>query len=200
MALSEEQRLNMKKRREKIRDQAITLFSEQGFEGTTIKQVAEAAEVSFGSVFTYFEDKQQLFYAAVVEPLDDFSAEVLDFNPYAEDLIGELKRTIHHHVHIFAGIKNYLTLVVQVVGQSHRFPEPFEQLDQFHDQLREKICGLIINGQEKGLLIKQDPIPVATLYTSLLIGIRLNNTDSRFNKMWDKYTEPMLQLFGPIKA
>lgn len=199
MALSEEQRLNMEKRRENIRDSAITLFALEGYEGTTIKNIAEAAGVSYGNVFNYFEDKQQLFLAAVVDPLEEFSEQVLDFNPDAEDSIAELKETIAKHIKLFSRIKNYLTIVVQVVGQPHRFPEPFEHIDRFHDVLREKVCKLIKNGQNKGLLIQQDPMSVATLYTSLLIGIRLNNTDTRYNQMWKQYIPPVLQLFGPMK-
>lgn len=199
MALSQEQRLNMKRRRENIRDSAIALFASEGYEGTTIKKIAEAAGVSFGNVFTYFEDKQQLFFASVVEPLEAFSEQILDFNPDAADPIGELKKTIGEHVSLFSRFQSYLTLVVQVIGQPHRFPEPFKQLDQFHDRLRNKICKLIMNGQNKGVLINQEPMPVATLYTSLLIGIRLNSTDTRYSEMWEQHISPVLQLFGPIK-
>src|SRR5690625_1525064 len=200
MALSEEQKMNMKKRRENILDSAITLFASEGYEGTTIKKVAASAGVSFGNVFTYFEDKQQLFFASVVEPLEDFSGQILDFDPNAEDPITELKETIAKHVALFSSVKNYLMLVVQVVGQPHRFPAPFEHLDQFHNRFRNKICKLIMNGQTKGLLIKQEPMPVATLYTSLLIGIRLNNTDTRYSRMWEMYIPPLLHLFGPTNT
>ncbi|GGB32476.1 TetR family transcriptional regulator [Virgibacillus dakarensis] len=198
MPLSEEQRLNMIKKRQKILDSAITLFASEGYEGTTIKKIAESAEVSFGNVFTYFKDKEQLFLASVVEPLGTFSEQVLDFNTDAEDPLVELQEMVTKHIQLFAGVKSYLTLVAQVVGQPHRYPAAFEQLDQFHDQLREKISCLIKNGQHKGVLMKQDTMPVATLYTSLLIGIRLNNTDTRYSKIWDQYISPALQLFGPI--
>ncbi|MEN1970415.1 TetR/AcrR family transcriptional regulator [Lentibacillus sp. N15] len=199
MPLSEEQRLNMIKRREKILDCAIHLFASEGYEATTIKKIAESAEVSFGSVFTYFKDKEQLFLASVVEPLKTFSEQVLDFNASTQEPLVELKEMVSKHIQLFAEVKSYLTLVVQVVGQPHRYPAAFEQLDQFHDQLREKISRLIENGQQKGLLIKQEPMPVATVYTSLLIGIRLNNTDARYSQIWDQYIPPVLQLFGPIR-
>ncbi|MFD2043838.1 TetR/AcrR family transcriptional regulator [Ornithinibacillus salinisoli] len=198
MPLSEEQRLNMKKRRQKILDTAVHLFATEGYEGTTIKKIAEAAEISFGNVFTYFKDKEQLFIASVVEPLEAISDQILDFNEHAEDPVAELLEMVKKHIKLFAGEQNYLTLVVQVVGQHQRFPEPFDHLDQFHDKWRNKIGRLIESGQEKGLLQKQEPIPVATLYTSLLIGIRLNNTDTRYSNMWDQYITPTFQLFGPI--
>ncbi|SET65002.1 transcriptional regulator, TetR family [Oceanobacillus limi] len=198
MPLSEEQRQNMKKRRQKILNTAVYLFATEGYEGTTIKKIAEAADVSFGNVFTYFKDKEQLFYAAVVEPLEAISDQILDFNENAEDPLLELQEMVKKDIQLFAGEQNYLTLVVQVVGQYQRFPEPFDQLNQFHDHWREKVGRLIENGQHKGLLKKQASMPVATLYTSLLIGIRLNNTDTRYSDMWAQYITPAFQLFGPI--
>lgn len=198
MPLSEKQLLNMKKKREKILETATHLFATEGYEGTTIKKVSEAANISFGSVFTYFKDKEELFHTAVVEPLESFSHQVLDFHPDAENPIIELEKMIKNHIQLFATINNYLTIVVQIVGQHQRFPDIFKELDEFHDIFREKVSLLLQNGQEKGLLVHQDPMTVATLYTSLLIGIRLNSTDIRYNDSWENYVSSTIQLFGPI--
>ncbi|MDQ0271445.1 TetR/AcrR family transcriptional regulator [Cytobacillus purgationiresistens] len=197
MPLSEQQILNMKKKRETILEAATSLFATEGYEATTIKKISEAANVSFGSVFTYFKDKEELFYTAVVEPLKELSDRILDFNPDPMDPVAELEKMIAVHIKLFAGINQYLTLVVQVVGQHQRYADIFEKLDTFHDEFLEKVSILIQNGQKKGLLIQQEPLPVATLYTSLLIGIRLNNTDTLYSNMLDHYVPAALQLFGP---
>lgn len=71
----------------------------------------------------------------------------------------------------------------------------------FHFSRDSKTLSLVVhimNRQNKGLLIMQEPMPVATLYTSLLIGIRLNSTDTRYSEMWERHISPILQLFGPI--
>lgn len=198
MPLSEQQILNMKKRRETILKAATCLFATEGYEGTTIKKIAEAANVGFGSVFTYFKDKEELFYAAVVEPLKEVSNSVFAFNPDAENPMTELEMMIKTHIQLFAGMNNYLALVVQVVGQHHRYPDSFGKLDAFHDEFRERVSRLVQNGQEKRVLVQQDPLTVATLYTSLLIGIRLNATDSRYSDMWESYASSAIHLFGPI--
>ncbi len=46
--------------RAEIRDQALRLFVEQGYEATTVQQVAEAAEISLSTLFRYFPTKAQL--------------------------------------------------------------------------------------------------------------------------------------------
>ncbi|TFB15026.1 TetR/AcrR family transcriptional regulator [Filobacillus milosensis] len=199
MPLSDEQKLNMKKRRENILEVATELFATEGYEGTTIKKVSEAANISYGSVFTYFNDKEELFRTVVLDPLNELTEVLFDFNPVADDPICELEKMIKTHIHIFAGMSTYLTLIVQVIGQHTKFSETFSELDQFHNKLLDKVSRLVENGQEKRLLIQQEPFTVASLYTSLLIGIRLNTTDARLSDIWDSYISSIMNLFGPIK-
>ncbi|ASJ55181.1 TetR family transcriptional regulator [Brevibacillus formosus] len=197
MPLSEEQVLKMKQKRETILQQAILLFAERGYDDTTIAKVAKASGVSFGSVFTYFENKDQLFHAAVTEPLQEHSLKLLDFDPQASEPLLELERMVTNHIKIFAAFDSYLRLVVQVVGYYNRFAHSFVELDAFHNIFREKIAELLINGQEKGLLHVQDPKYVATAYMSLLIGLRVNLTDEPQSNMWEKFVPFAMQLFGP---
>jgi AcrR family transcriptional regulator len=53
-----------------IRDAAMKLFAEHGFNGTTIDQIAEAANVSRATVFGYYGTKEEIVFgdgAAAVE-------------------------------------------------------------------------------------------------------------------------------------
>ena len=55
-----------------IRDAAMRLFAEHGFAGTTIDQIAEAANVSRATVFTYFPTKEEIVFGeggAVIDAL-----------------------------------------------------------------------------------------------------------------------------------
>ncbi|ELK45825.1 TetR/AcrR family transcriptional regulator, partial [Halobacillus sp. BAB-2008] len=64
-------------KRERILQAAIQMFSMNGYSNATIKEVAKAAGVSFGTVFTYFENKEELFHASVLEPLEEVKAVML---------------------------------------------------------------------------------------------------------------------------
>ena len=55
-----------------IRDAAMALFAQQGFARTTIDQIAEAADVSRATVFSYFPTKEEIVFgdgAAAVDAL-----------------------------------------------------------------------------------------------------------------------------------
>jgi AcrR family transcriptional regulator len=45
-----------------IQREAVRLFREQGYSGTTVEQIAEAAEVAPSTVFRYFPTKQDLVF------------------------------------------------------------------------------------------------------------------------------------------
>ncbi len=51
-------------RRQQILEAALDLFSEQGLEGATSKDIAERAEVTHGLIYFYFKSKEELFKAA----------------------------------------------------------------------------------------------------------------------------------------
>ena len=58
-------------RRQLILDAARPLFVQFGLEGTRTKQIAEAAGVNEGLLYHYFDSKQAVFEAAVLEPLQE---------------------------------------------------------------------------------------------------------------------------------
>ena len=49
--------------RERILDAAVALFLKEGFEKTSIRQIADAIEYSPATIYLYFKDKDELFFA-----------------------------------------------------------------------------------------------------------------------------------------
>lgn len=66
--------------REKILLVALKLFSEQGFERTTVRQICKQAEVNISAISYYFGDKNGLYKAAYVEPMGTPSDDIVLFN------------------------------------------------------------------------------------------------------------------------
>jgi AcrR family transcriptional regulator len=70
-----ERRIERRKagRRAQILIAAAILFSQKGFRATTIKNIAEAADLSEGSIYNYFDDKEQVFVALLDKLIDEQS-------------------------------------------------------------------------------------------------------------------------------
>ncbi len=60
--------------RRRIGEAAHRLFEERGFDAVTVASVAEAADVSEGTVFNYFPTKEDLFYTG----MEAFEAELVE--------------------------------------------------------------------------------------------------------------------------
>jgi AcrR family transcriptional regulator len=57
------------KTRAAIQEHALRLFDEQGYENTTVEQIAEAAEVSPSTFFRYFGSKEEVVVYDALDPL-----------------------------------------------------------------------------------------------------------------------------------
>ena len=62
----------------KVLAAARRLFSEQGYEGATIRDIAAAAGMSTGAVFANFTDKSDLFREIMVDDMEALSAAMRD--------------------------------------------------------------------------------------------------------------------------
>ncbi len=68
-----------------IREHALRLFNEQGYQATTVEQIAEAAEVSPSTFFRYFPSKEDVVLQDDYDPLlvAAFRAQPAELSPVA---------------------------------------------------------------------------------------------------------------------
>lgn len=62
-------------KRQLVLDAAFQLFGERGYQGTTMKDIAERTGLVPGALYTYFPSKEALFEAAVEDGWDRFLSE-----------------------------------------------------------------------------------------------------------------------------
>ena len=78
-------------RPQELLDAALDLFVERGYAATRLDEVAARAGVSKGTLYLYFENKEELFKAVVranmVPPLADAEALINDFEGHSSDLL-----------------------------------------------------------------------------------------------------------------
>jgi AcrR family transcriptional regulator len=66
--------------RKRILDKALRLFSKQGYRGTNIREIAEAARLSTGNVYHLFPDKESIFRALLERYFTLLAAPDFPFN------------------------------------------------------------------------------------------------------------------------
>ncbi|MCA1055442.1 TetR/AcrR family transcriptional regulator [Rossellomorea aquimaris] len=187
-----------KRKRTAILQAAVKLFSENGFAETPVAAIAKEAGVSFGTVFTYFETKEVLFHATILEPLEEIKPYFYDIEErYSGSPLEKVKGMILCQVELFSKRKEYLRLIQQVLARPDRYPDLFKELDDFVNVFIDRLAPIIIKGQEEGVFYKGSPALIAQSYLSLINGMRLTFIDEYTNLFWMDMKIQALRLFGP---
>jgi AcrR family transcriptional regulator len=79
------------KTRDTIQREAMRLFQEQGYEATTIEQIAEAVEISPSTFFNYFPSKEDVVFN---DPYDPLFISMFLARPSEESLGTAFRRTL----------------------------------------------------------------------------------------------------------
>ncbi len=74
-------------KRERILKIAREEFADNGFENTSIQQIARKSDISVGSVYKYFDNKEMMFTYIVQEGLSMLEEMLLQLAPKDEDIL-----------------------------------------------------------------------------------------------------------------
>lgn len=89
--------------KQKIIEKARILFAEQGFEGTSVREIAKQAEVNIASLNYHFSNKENLFSEILKLGYEETSKSIRDFyekeNPQLEELLIHVFRHLTSHPH-----------------------------------------------------------------------------------------------------
>jgi len=70
MGVAERKAREKQARRQAILDAARDCFFRDGYEATTISQIADEVELSTGTLYLYFKNKEEIYVSILVEGLD----------------------------------------------------------------------------------------------------------------------------------
>lgn len=157
--------------RERVVDAARELFDEVGFEATTIRMIADRANVSVGSVFTTFDSKIDIFNHVLLEKFETLYKELRQVAPHlrgstADRLVTLL--SIAYEVEL-----SHHGLVLAQLSASYGWPEHLEAESRAR---RERLTALFREILDHGVArgeVRADAD--LDLFGNLLIGVYLRN-------------------------
>ncbi|WP_176555785.1 TetR/AcrR family transcriptional regulator [Virgibacillus ndiopensis] len=193
-----EKELNEKQKakKDRILQESTELFSFKGYDDTTISQIAKAASISFGSVFTYFETKEELFEKVITQPFPDVKEQFSGLTKGNVITAEYIESIVERHIIFFVKNRLYLQLIQQVLGNPERFSDLSEKLNEIAVYMRKEIRELVKLGQKQNLLDLESSEAVATGYISFLIGMRMFMTDSEESSIWMELKPIALKILG----
>jgi len=191
------------RRREKrlaILQAAIGLFARNGFAETGISDIARAAGVSHGTIFLYFPSKDDLFRAAVLEPLETFAVQSLEIMEREGSPLERVRRLVRTQVSGIAAERSFLQLVQAAIAQGERFGDLTEEVATIIDPVGRRLSRLAAEGMAAGELAAGSPDAVAASYIAYLNGIGLVILDRENALLWEYLIVQGLRLFAPTEG
>ncbi|MDQ3635018.1 MAG: TetR/AcrR family transcriptional regulator [Acidobacteriota bacterium] len=169
-------------RRLQILQVAMSLFSKNGFAGTTTKKIAEAAGVSEATVFKHFANKEEL-YADILDhkacnhglenPFEEITAELA-----AKDDFGVFYRMALNAFKQHKKDRDFMRLLLHSALEGHDLARMF--FESYIVGMYDFLSAYIRQRQKDGAFREVEPKIVVRSFVGMMIHHSLNNT------LWDK--------------
>jgi AcrR family transcriptional regulator len=129
---------NMEKKRQRIMDVALELFSQEGYHSVSISRIAKQAAISKGNMYNYFDSKQDLLVQLVLDGINDLMQE---FDPNHDGVL--TKEEFYHFIDkMFENIKKkqpFWKLMFSLLLQPHIL----ELLEDELEPIGERSVGIL---------------------------------------------------------
>lgn len=124
--------------RQAIRQAAFRLIGQQGYEQTTVEQIAEAAEVSASTVFRYFATKEDIILTDEYDPV--LERAILDRPADEPPLVALREAVVTSLRSLYDEVRPEFLLRMQLVRE---VPALRAQMHEGMDQNIEVLCGVL---------------------------------------------------------
>ncbi len=155
-------------RRAVILRHAIETFAQAGFRNTDVQVIADRASVGKGTVYRYFGNKEDLFWAAAYDVLVRLENCMFSAVEQVEDPLEALHMQARAHANFFQQNPSYLEIFVQ-----HRaeFRGNVPQLHkEYHEQMISRTARLVEQGIASGQIRPADPRGIVISLGTVLYG------------------------------
>jgi AcrR family transcriptional regulator len=173
--------VNKEKRREELALTALEVFAEIGFKGGSINTIAKAAGIAKGTIYEYFENKEDLIYHALMAWFRVLEAQTLELQEVIEDPEKRLRILVRAAVDAFTTDPRTLRLTTSIIDltlTNKRFIEKYDIVRESFQGMRKLIRNIILNGISNGTFspsVAKDADKIATNLFAYLDGIYLHH-------------------------
>jgi AcrR family transcriptional regulator len=160
--------------RSQLLDAAEEVFGRKGFHETTLKEVAELAEFSVGSVYSFFDSKDDLFRQIFVRRGEEFLPGMHEILGGEGDPADQLHRLVDFEVGFFRQHPRFGRLYLRYSSATVLSAD--REIDlAMQDRYEEAMAlqsGLFARGQAARVLRDGDPEVLARLFSGLIAAFQ----------------------------
>ena len=160
-----------------IREAAAAVFLEKGYQGTSMDEIAAAAQVSKQTIYTHFANKEELFADLVlgnVERVDEFVSTMVRTVEDAGDIESGIQELARRYIRLVVR-SDVLRLRRLVLGEVGRFPDLARTYyERVPGRVIAALTDLFRELAEQGKLRVDDPDLTAQHFAWLTLGVPLD--------------------------
>ena len=204
MGIQERKEREKERRRQQIMVAAKRVFTDKGFNRATMEDIAQEAELSPGTLYLYFKNKEELYASLSLRILQYLLIRVEHVN---EDTDSGPEEKLKSLMDAMYDVYEFDPLVI--INMFHlQSSETLRNLSpQLMDQIKDlsrkslgSIARIFQNGVEQDLFIDRHPIALADTFWSLFSGVVLWLTSKRLINEEKDYLKQTLELAFEIFA
>lgn len=129
-----------------IKTSALKLISENGYHNTSTNEIAKAAGISIGTLYSYFKDKKDIYKELVLD-LYEGTLSQIDEEAFGQNV--KPYELIHGYVEMVLKTHEYMTNFQKEIASLTLQYEEFYQLDvQSHALITNKLMTLMVEHKE----------------------------------------------------
>ena len=188
------------RRRQQIIVAAKRVFSQKGFNKATMEDIADEAELSPGTLYLYFKNKEELYASLSLRILQYLRIRVEDVH---RDAGPGPKEKLDALIEAMYDVYDFDPLII--INMFHLqssetlknlSPELISQINELSRQSINDIARIFKEGIEAGLFIKAHPVALADILWSLFSGVILWEASKKIiNKEKDYIKETLGSAF-----
>ncbi len=167
--------VDKEQKKSEIARASIALFARNGFENTTIQEIADSAGIGKGTVYQYFDSKEEIILKAAMEIIAEISQMLAAFDPEQMDPGQWLSWLVDSTASMVDATEDFFTVYMEIwlmYLRSSRYSVSMMMLKEALAQYRMAILRMARVGMERGLFRQDlDPDSFAKGFVATLDGI-----------------------------
>ena len=177
MGIKERKAREREMRRQQIMVAAKRVFTQRGFEKSTMEDIAREAELSPGTIYLYFKSKDELYASLCLRVLRFINVKVdhvvgdtsMDYEAKQKALLDAIQDVYDYDPLI---LNNMFHLQSSDTLKSLS-PELMNEINDLSRSSLQAMAGMFVQGIEKGLVIDRHPMALADILWALFSGLVL---------------------------
>jgi len=168
----------------KLLDSALTLFSDKGYEGTSIREIIEGAGVTRPVLYYYFENKEDLFRRLVEAKFKELVEQIEEIKNKQSSCADRLKEIIVAAFHLAEENPEAVNLILQVFFSPPQQGPPLDKIALAHMRFRH-LEEIMEQGLDSGELSGGDAQSLALVFLGIMdmhVMAKSNRPETRLTR------------------